>query len=69
MIESSASSGLGPKVKPEATVAGVTSEGTTTGGDGGEDEAPAAGPSRGGKNSGLRKVRLGAFEDTGRCKG
>lgn len=28
-----------------------------------------AGPSRGGKNSGLRKVRLGAFEDTGRCKG
>lgn len=24
---------------------------------------------RGGKNSGLRKVRLGAFEDTGRCKG
>lgn len=40
-------------------------------GDGeGEDESPpAAGPSRGGKNSGLRKVRLGAFEDTGRCKG
>jgi len=24
---------------------------------------------RGGKLSGLRKVRLGAFEDTGRCKG
>ena len=24
---------------------------------------------RGGKVSGLRKVRLGAFEDTGRCKG
>lgn len=24
---------------------------------------------RGGKKSGLRKVRLGAFEDTGRCKG
>lgn len=24
---------------------------------------------RGGRKSGLRKVRLGAFEDTGRCKG
>ena len=24
---------------------------------------------RGGQKSGLRKVRLGAFEDTGRCKG
>lgn len=24
---------------------------------------------RGGEKSGLRKVRLGAFEDTGRCKG
>lgn len=24
---------------------------------------------RGGRKSGLRKVRLGAFEDTGKCKG
>lgn len=24
---------------------------------------------RGGRRSGLRKVRLGAFEDTGKCKG
>jgi hypothetical protein len=24
---------------------------------------------RGGRKAGLRKVRLGAFEDTGRCKG
>lgn len=38
----------------------------------GEDEAEKdaeKAPSRGGKRSGLKKVRLGAFEDTGRCKG
>lgn len=47
--------------KPEPSAeAGVDGEGETE---------VVAGPSRGGKNSGLRKVRLGAFEDTGRCKG
>jgi RNA recognition motif-containing protein len=37
----------------------------------GEGEEKQAEPenTRGGKKSGLRKVRLGAFEDTGRCKG
>ncbi|EIW70118.1 hypothetical protein TREMEDRAFT_68494 [Tremella mesenterica DSM 1558] len=34
-----------------------------------EDEDIGEKQGRGGKNSGLRKVRLGAFEDTGRCKG
>ena len=33
----------------------------------GEKTLPGSG--RGGQRSGLRKVRLGAFEDTGRCKG
>ena len=36
------------------------------GGDG-QKALPSSG--RGGQRSGLRKVRLGAFEDTGRCKG
>jgi hypothetical protein len=35
----------------------------------GEKEKELKGANRGGKLSGLRKVRLGAFEDTGRCKG
>jgi hypothetical protein len=39
-------------------------EGEKKGGDKKKKEA-----NRGGKVSGLRKVRLGAFEDTGRCKG
>ena len=34
-----------------------------------EKEKELKGANRGGKLSGLRKVRLGAFEDTGRCKG
>ncbi|KAK4685516.1 hypothetical protein P7C73_g4630, partial [Tremellales sp. Uapishka_1] len=34
-----------------------------------EEQKVSAGPRRGGKNSGLKKVRLGQFEDTGRCKG
>jgi RNA recognition motif-containing protein len=38
-----------------------------------EDEADAEEKAeqahRGGQRSGLRKVRLGAFQDTGRCKG
>jgi ribosomal protein L12E/L44/L45/RPP1/RPP2 len=33
------------------------------------EEKQEKGANRGGKLSGLRKVRLGAFEDTGRCKG
>jgi len=33
------------------------------------EQAKAVQNLRGGKKSGLRKVRLGAFEDTGRCKG
>ena len=40
--------------------------------EGGEEEADKPTEpenTRGGKKSGLRKVRLGAFEDTGRCKG
>ena len=35
----------------------------------GEGEKTVPDSGRGGKKSGLRKVRLGAFEDTGRCKG
>ncbi len=35
----------------------------------GEGQENAQKSGRGGKKSGLRKVRLGAFEDTGRCKG
>lgn len=65
MIENSAKS-KGPvsktKVEPESE-SGSDAEG----------EAKPAGQTekkeRGGKASGLRKVRLGAFEDTGRCKG
>jgi hypothetical protein len=41
-------------------------------GEGGEEkkaDVPERVDPRGGKKSGLRKVRLGAFEDTGRCKG
>ena len=34
-----------------------------------EPDAQVDQNTRGGKKSGLRKVRLGAFEDTGRCKG
>jgi hypothetical protein len=34
-----------------------------------EKEKETKASNRGGKLSGLRKVRLGAFEDTGRCKG
>lgn len=73
MIEASASaSGSKPKsrdpaaeeAKPEIKEDG---EGEAAGES--DEVVPAAGPSRGGKNSGLRKVRLGAFEDTGRCKG
>lgn len=33
------------------------------------DDQTEEGPRRGGKKSGLKKVRLGQFEDTGRCKG
>jgi RNA recognition motif-containing protein len=72
MIESSAM----PKgeAKPEAE---DESESDDENSDGEGKEAttkksnPAQTPAtnRGGKNSGLRKVRLGAFEDTGRCKG
>lgn len=34
-----------------------------------DEETKAEQAYRGGRKSGLRKVRLGAFEDTGRCKG
>jgi len=37
--------------------------------DGEEKKKEEKQANRGGKLSGLRKVRLGAFEDTGRCKG
>jgi len=42
-------------------------ESVKTGETPGEKQVPDSG--RGGKESGLRKVRLGAFPDTGRCKG
>lgn len=65
----------------EAKAAEDEEESSESQDDDGEDEEEGEGrkskkakgvrtlPARGGKNSGLRKVRLGAFEDTGRCKG
>ena len=72
MIEASASvgAGAGGKGKSKAESESdeeeeeeVKEEETT------EKEKELKGANRGGKLSGLRKVRLGAFEDTGRCKG
>jgi len=72
MIEASASvgAGAGGKGKSKAESESdeeeeeeVKEEETT------EKEKALKGANRGGKLSGLRKVRLGAFEDTGRCKG
>ncbi|ORY31218.1 hypothetical protein BCR39DRAFT_526969 [Naematelia encephala] len=63
LIESNAAS------VPSTEAAAVKKDEQEPGAEGGEEkEAPVIG-TRGGKNSGLRKVRLGAFEDTGRCKG
>jgi hypothetical protein len=74
MIENSARS-KGPLPKVEAELDSESDSGSD-GEDEGEDvekKAKTAGQTekkeRGGKASGLRKVRLGAFEDTGRCKG
>lgn len=72
MIEANAiggGSGSKPKSRGDITTEDETKpEPSAEGAEEGETEV-VAGPSRGGKNSGLRKVRLGAFEDTGRCKG
>lgn len=67
---------------PASIAAAETNEDAAQDGDAtmaeGEDETEEKGKeapkvevvnTRGGKKSGLRKVRLGAFEDTGRCKG
>jgi hypothetical protein len=71
MIEASAASSAGGRGKPEPESDSdedeeeeEEEEGEKKGGDKKKKEA-----NRGGKVSGLRKVRLGAFEDTGRCKG
>jgi hypothetical protein len=76
MIEASAASAggagasgsKGTKAEPESDSDSdeeeEEEEGEKKGGDKKKKEA-----NRGGKVSGLRKVRLGAFEDTGRCKG
>jgi hypothetical protein len=73
MIEASAasaSSSAGGRGKPEPE-----SDSDEDDDDEEEDEEKKGGDkkkkeaNRGGKVSGLRKVRLGAFEDTGRCKG
>jgi hypothetical protein len=75
MIEASAASTGGPrggnaKAEPESE-----SDSDEEEDDGEEKEEKKEGGekkkevNRGGKLSGLRKVRLGAFEDTGRCKG
>lgn len=69
MIEASASASASARAKGKAPAAVKTEAGEGARADEDEDEEVQAGPSRGGKNSGLRKVRLGAFEDTGRCKG
>lgn len=72
MIEANAAAGASkPKSRePGSTTEEVKPEPSAEAGADGETEGEVvAGPSRGGKNSGLRKVRLGAFEDTGRCKG
>lgn len=73
MIEASASVGVGAGGKGKSKAESesdeeeeeeeVKEEETT------EKEKELKGANRGGKLSGLRKVRLGAFEDTGRCKG
>jgi hypothetical protein len=72
MIEASAAStsSAGGRGKPEPE-----SDSDEDDDDEEEDEEKKGGDkkkkeaNRGGKVSGLRKVRLGAFEDTGRCKG
>lgn len=62
LVESNAVFGVG-EVKP-VPKEGDDQEVQTTDG-----ERKRQDGGRGGKESGLRKVRLGAFEDTGRCKG
>jgi hypothetical protein len=70
MIEASASSaGAGAGGKPEPESESDSDEEDEEEADekkGGDKKKEV---NRGGKVSGLRKVRLGAFEDTGRCKG
>ena len=69
MIEEHAAEPI-PVAKPAAE--GDEDEETEEVKEGGEEEADKPTEpenTRGGKKSGLRKVRLGAFEDTGRCKG
>lgn len=79
MIEDHAAELPAPAVSTPATAEDVATENdgevaAEADGDQAEGEASAekkvesVNP-RGGKKSGLRKVRLGAFEDTGRCKG
>ena len=62
-VEVSAAS-VSASVKEEA--AGALEKGAETDG---EAEIVDLDKGRGGKNSGLRKVRMGTFEDTGRSKG
>jgi hypothetical protein len=70
MIENSAAGITGKGKKEVKAESGSDSEDEDEDKEkGGEKEKETKASNRGGKLSGLRKVRLGAFEDTGRCKG